>query len=74
MRLPPQPNDFPQLPVFQDKNLMVMITHFINELDYYEATKTIYSKMSEALKSDLQDAITIKNTLILYPTEKTIKQ
>lgn len=69
-----EPNDFPQLPVFQDKNLLVMITHFKNELEYYEATKTIASKMSEALKSDLQDAITIKNTLILYPTVKIINQ
>lgn len=67
----PEPNDFPQLPVFQDKNLLVMITHFKNELDYSEATKTIASKISDSLKSDLQDAITIKNTLILYPTEKT---
>ncbi|HEV8082203.1 MAG TPA: hypothetical protein VGP55_03335 [Chitinophagaceae bacterium] len=68
------PNDFPQLPVFQDKNLLVMITHFKNELEYSEATKKIDSMMPEALKSDLQDAITIKSTLILYPTEKTIYQ
>ncbi len=70
----PEPNDFPHLPVFQDKNLLVMVAGFKDELAYYEATKTIVSKMPEALKSDLQDAITIKNTLILYPTEKTINQ
>ncbi|MGI8580901.1 MAG: hypothetical protein ACR2KX_01810 [Chitinophagaceae bacterium] len=69
-----EPNDFLQLPVFQDKNLLVMIRHFKNELDYSEATKIIDTKMSEALKSDLQDAITIKNTLILYPTKKTMNQ
>lgn len=67
-------NDFPKLPVFQDKNLLVMITHFKNELDYQEAGKIIESKMPDAQKSDLQDAITIKNTLILYPTEKTMNQ
>ncbi len=69
-----EPNDFLQLPVFQDKNLLVMIRHFKNELDYSEATKIIDMKMTEVLKSDLQDAITTKNTLILYPTEKTINQ
>lgn len=70
----PQKNDFPQLPVFQDKNLLVMITHYKNELNYTEQIKSINTKMSESLRSDLMDAITIKNTLILYPTDKTINQ
>ena len=67
-------NDFPRLPVFQDKNLLVTITFYKNELDYGEAIKKIDSRMSDDLKARLQDVITIKNTMILYPTEKTISQ
>ncbi len=67
-------NDFPRLPVFQDKNLLVTITFYKNELDYEETMKKIDSKMSDDLKARLHDVITIKNTMILYPSEKTINQ
>jgi hypothetical protein len=67
-------NDFPRLPVFQDKNLLVSITFYKNELDYDETMKKIDSKMTNDLKARLQDVITIKNTMILYPSEKTISQ
>ena len=67
-------NDFPRLPVFQDKNLLVTITFYKNELDYGETMKKIDSKMTDDLKASLQDVITIKNTMILYPSEKTISQ
>jgi len=67
-------NDFPRLPVFQDKNLLVTITFYKNELDYVETMKKIDSKITDDLKASLQDVITIKNTMILYPSEKTINQ
>lgn len=67
-------NDFPRLPVFQDKNLLVTITFYKNELEYGETVKKIDSKMNDDLKARLQDIITIRNTMILYPSEKTINQ
>ncbi|MEO7486725.1 MAG: hypothetical protein ABIU77_06470 [Ferruginibacter sp.] len=67
-------NDFPRLPVFQDKNLLVTITFYKNELGYKQAMKNVASKMTEDLKARLLDVITIKNTMILYPTDKTITQ
>ncbi|HYC27561.1 MAG TPA: hypothetical protein VEB42_02080, partial [Chitinophagaceae bacterium] len=56
-------NDFPALPVFQDKNLMVTITFYKDELEYAE-------KMRLPMDDELHDIITIKNTLILYPTNE----
>ncbi len=64
-------NDFPRLPVFQDKNLLVTITFYKNELTYEEEMKKVTSKMRDDLKANLQDVITIQHTMILYPTEKT---
>lgn len=59
-----------RLPVFQDKNLLVTITFYKNELDYEETMKMIDSKMNVDLKARLKDVITIKNIMILYPSEK----
>ncbi|HEX9512796.1 MAG TPA: NIPSNAP family protein [Puia sp.] len=67
-------NDFPGLPVFQDKNLLVMITYYKDELEYTEKMKAVESKLEENLKDDLQNTITLKNTWILYPTAKTAEQ
>jgi hypothetical protein len=67
-------NDFPRLPVFQDKNLLVMITYYKDELEYTEKMKAVESKLEENLKGDLQNIITLKNTWILYPTAKTAEQ
>lgn len=64
-------NDFPQLPVFQDKNLLVTITFFKDELDFAEAMKKVNSSMPESVKDALRDAVTLKETMILYPTERS---
>ncbi|MEO6405496.1 MAG: hypothetical protein ABIY51_13585 [Ferruginibacter sp.] len=69
-----EPNDFPRLPVFQDKDLLVKLAFYKDEADYVVSMKRVNLKMSPALKADLQDAITIQHTLILYPTKKTITQ
>ena len=62
-------NDFTILPVFQDKNLLVVISFFQNELDYSEKMGLLRSKQNERLAADLLDAVTIKNTIILYSIE-----
>jgi hypothetical protein len=65
------PNDFPGLPVFQDKNLLVQITFYKNEFEYQTKMNAVNSKMNDELKSEMADLVTIKNTLIVYPTEKS---
>jgi hypothetical protein len=65
------PNDFSPLPVFQDKNLLVTITYYADELDYQAKIKSVDSQLSEEARAEMQDVVTIKNTLILYPTQKS---
>jgi len=65
-------NDFPALPVFQDKNLLVAITFYKDELEYQVKQKQINAALSNNEREDLQDIVTIKNSLILYPTKKTL--
>jgi hypothetical protein len=67
------PNEFTALPVFQDKNLLVQITFYKNEFEYQTKMKDVTSKMNDELKSEMADLVTIKNTLILYPTEKSFR-
>jgi len=62
-------NDFAVLPVFQDKNLLVQITFYKDELEYQTKMKFVDSKMSEEQKIDMGDLVTLKKTLIVYPTK-----
>lgn len=64
-------NEFTGLPVFQDKNLLVQITFYKNELEYQNRMKDADAKMNDELKSEMADLVTIKNTLIIYPTGKS---
>ncbi|OWU88943.1 hypothetical protein DBB36_19030 [Flavobacterium sp. WLB] len=57
-------NDFPRLPVFQDKNLLVSITHYKNENEFYAKQKEI-DAMPADLKNSMQELITIQNQLVL---------
>jgi len=59
-----QENDFPRLPAFQDKNLLVSITSFENEKEYQLKQKLI-NEMSSQLKQSMQQLITTQNTLLL---------
>jgi hypothetical protein len=63
-------NDFPALPVFQDKNLLVTITFYKDEREYQEKLKAITASVSSELKTELQGVITTKHTLLLYPTTR----
>ena len=65
------PNDFIGLPVFQDKNLLVQITFYKNEFEYQTKMKDADSKMNDELNSEMADLVTIKNTLVIYPTQKS---
>lgn len=60
-------NDFLQLPVFQDENLILSIAFYNNEADY-RARKVGTSKFLSTLEMEgLADAITIHRTEIVYP-------
>jgi hypothetical protein len=64
-------NDFTTLPVFQDPNLLLTIGIYENELEYEEKTKTLRTSMDDICQTAYEDLVTIKNTMILYPTEKS---
>jgi hypothetical protein len=64
----PTHNDFPALPVFQDKNLLVRITFYKSEADHHTKMTGIDSKMTDELKTEMADLVTIKTTLVLTPT------
>jgi hypothetical protein len=57
-------NDFPRLPVFQDKNLLVSITNYKNKKEYQARQKQI-NAMNADLKKSIQELITTHNSLIL---------
>jgi hypothetical protein len=65
-------NDFPALPVFQDKNLLVTITRYNDEQEYLSAQKRLDEALPTAMRNQLRDIITTQQTLLLYPTESTI--
>jgi hypothetical protein len=57
-------NDFPRLPVFQDKNLLVSITHYKDENEFYNKQKEI-ENMPTDLKKSLEELVTIHNKVAL---------
>jgi hypothetical protein len=65
------PNNFPDLPVFQDKNLLVTITFFKDEDAYKAAVKRIDASLNEELKFTMGRIVTTKNSWVLYPTESS---
>ncbi|HZH96587.1 MAG TPA: hypothetical protein VEY06_11910 [Flavisolibacter sp.] len=67
-------NDFPALPVFQEKNLLVTITHF-RDKDEYKAKQKAIVEMPAALKISMQELITTHtNFLLLNQNAKHWKQ
>lgn len=65
------PNNFPGLPVFQDKNLLVSIAFYKDEQEYQEIVKRLEASMDEETKFTLANSFTTKTTWVLYPTEKS---
>ncbi|MEO5777285.1 MAG: hypothetical protein ABIQ27_10280 [Flavobacterium sp.] len=60
-------NDFPQLPVFQDKNLLVAITFYKNENDYKSKSKLLNAATSNQLKIKMLDIVTTHQSMELNP-------
>ena len=57
-------NDFPRLPVFQDKNLLVTISNYKNEKEYQAKQKEI-DAMPQVLKNAMLETITTHSNLVL---------
>jgi len=57
-------NDFPRLPVFQDKNLLVTITGYKDEKEYQAKQKEIKA-MPAGLKDSMLEIITTHSNLVL---------
>jgi hypothetical protein len=64
------PNDFPSLPVIQDKKLLVAITFYKDE-EEYQSTQKITGRGAPLLQNNLLKLIKGKQTLVVYPTEKS---
>lgn len=64
-------NDFPGLPVFQDKNLLVTITPFKDEAEYRLKLKQINADSNQKLLTELREIVTTKTTVVLHPTKKS---
>jgi len=64
-------NDFPQLPVFQDKDLLVQITFYKSESDYQAKINAVTASLSDEQKATLADLVTLTHSMVVYPTENT---
>ena len=69
-----QQNDFPALPVFQDKNLLVTISFYKDENEYNFSQGMINSKANKQLQGELREIVTTKNTVVIYPTRNSFGQ
>jgi hypothetical protein len=65
-------NDFPQLPVFQDKNLLAMMTAFQTEDEYRSKIKQVDDPGPE-LKNKMLELITTRSRWVLYSTTQKLK-
>lgn len=64
-------NDFPALPVFQDRNLLVTITPFKDEAEYRRKLARIKAGSNRKILTELSEIVTTRTTLILYPTKNS---
>lgn len=66
-------NDFPGLPVFQDKNLLVTITPFKDEAEYQLKLKQINAEPNRKVMTELREIVTAKTTVVLHPTKNSFR-
>lgn len=64
-------NNFPALPVFQDKNLLVTITPYKDEAEYRRNLRRINAGPNRKILTGLREILTTKTTLVLYPTKNS---
>jgi transposase-like protein len=64
-------NDFPALPAFQDKNLLVTITPYKDEAEYQRNLRQINADRNRKILTGLREIVTTRTTLVLYPTKNS---
>lgn len=64
-------NDFPALPAFQDKNLLVTITSYKDEAEYQRNLRRINADRNRKILMGLREIVTTRTTLVLYPTKNS---
>jgi hypothetical protein len=67
-------NDFPGLPVFQDKNLLVTITPYRDEAEYRLKLRQMNADSGRKLAEELREIVTTRTTLILHSTKKSFSR
>jgi hypothetical protein len=67
-------NDFPGLPVFQDKNLLVTITPFKDEAEYQLKLRRMNADSNQKLLTELREIVTTRTTVILHPTKRSFSR
>ena len=67
----PEPNNYPDLPAFQDKNLLVSISFFKDENTYKSVSQELEKGLSAELRHQMLGIVTTKTTWVLYPTDKS---
>jgi hypothetical protein len=68
-----QENDFPGLPVFQDKNLLVTITMYPNEKEYDLFLGHLQKATHRNMQLELKEIVTTHHSLLLYPSKKSFR-
>lgn len=64
-------NDFPGLPVFQDKNLLVTIAFYKNEAEYRQGMDQLNSPKNNKIQNELREIMTTRSSTVLYPTNNS---
>ncbi|MEP7372897.1 MAG: hypothetical protein ABI675_05865 [Chitinophagaceae bacterium] len=59
-------NDFPGLPVYQQENLLVVITGYNSEVEYKSVTDRS-DAIKKKIDSNINELVETRNSLILYP-------
>jgi hypothetical protein len=64
-------NDFPALPVFQDKNLLVVLTFYNDEAEDQAKQIQLEARLTPASRDEMMDLVTLHNRLVIYPDQQT---
>lgn len=68
-----QPNNYPELSIFQDKNLFLTISFYKNEKEYESVQGNLKRLLNKELREEMKTAITTGSSWLLTPTTLSFK-
>lgn len=68
-----QPNNYPDLTIFQDKNLFLMISFFKNENEYESIQGNLKKLLTKEIREEMKQIVTTKTSWLLTPTARSYK-